>query len=471
MRASILLLLQMEARLNMRSMTAFFRMLGCALALLAIWNWPSAEAIPAFARKYQTSCQTCHIAFPKLNPFGMAFRLRGYHLPDETEDLIKEKPISLGAPAYKKLWPQTVWPSDMPGTVPLSLGTIFTDATERTTEEGESKTIKNDLRFPEEVAILSGGTLGESISFFGEIVFASEIGEIGVELEHAQVNFNGPFGSGHAFNVKVGRFMPEMTQSFSHGSVLTTEGPAALFGFVPISAHGGSEVGGEEGAGIALPHTVDGLEAYGILGHRILYSVGFSNGLGPGPDSMDGNSAKDVFGRAAFKIGGLPWDGEGYVASDKNWSELSMQVGVFGYRGNGKNIFFSGGDEGNLLEDRIFTRLGVDANLYIESLNLIAGYAHGEDEIANYVGTVSDVGKFRYNTWFIEGDYVLLPWLQPAVRYEWLDPGNKEAPKFERIVPNVTALIRANVKAYLEYQRNVGENDDYALLAGLRVLF
>ena len=454
----------------MRSMTAFFRMLGIALAFLAIWPWSSAEAIPAFARKYQTSCQTCHIAFPKLNPFGTAFRSRGYHLPDETEDLIKEKPVSLGAPAYKRVWPQTVWPSDIPGTVPLSLSTIFTDATERTTEEGESNTIKNDLRFPEEVSILSGGTLGESLSFFGEIVFASEVGEVGVELEHAQVNFNGPFGSGHAFNVKVGRFMPEITQPFLH-TLLTTEGPAAIFGFVPIAAHGGSEVGDEESAGIALPQSVDGLEAYGVLRHRILYSVGFSNGLGPGADSMDGNSAKDVYGKVAYKIGGLPLDGEGYVASDKNWSEMSFQLGAYAYRGNGKNIFFSNEENGDLLEDRNFTRLGVDANIFIKDLNVITGYAHGEDTIADYAEMAPDVGKFTYNAWFIEGDYVLLPWLQPSFRYEWLDPANKEAPNFKRVVPSVTALIRANVKSYLEYQRNVGTSDDYALLAGMRVLF
>jgi len=446
-------------------------MLLCSFALLLIWPWPKAEAIPAFARKYQTSCQTCHIAYPKLNPFGVAFRLRGYHLPDETEDQIKEEPVSLGAPAYKKVWPRTVWPSDMPGTVPLSLGTIFQDVTQRTTEEGESTTIKNDLHFPEEVAILSGGTLGESLSFFGEIVFASEAGEVGIELEHAQANFNGPFGSGHAFNLKVGRFMPELAQSFGHGSVLTSEGPASIFGFAPISAHGGSKIGSEEGAGIALPEGVDGLEAYGILNHRLLYSVGFSNGLGPGVDSVDGNSAKDVYGRVAYKMGGLPFDGEGYVDSDKNWSELSFQLGAFVYHGNGRNVFFSGDEEGNLLEDRSFTRLGVDANLYIKDLNLITGYVNGRDEIAEYVDSAPDVGKFIYNTWFLEGDYVLLPWLQPAVRYEWLDPANKDASNFKRIVPNLTALVRANVKAYLEYQRNLDENDDYVLLAGMRVLF
>lgn len=77
----------------------------------------TAEAIPAFARKYQTSCQTCHIAFPKLNPFGEVFRLHGYRIPEETEDMIRERPVQLGGPAFKRVWPDAVWPSDIPGTV------------------------------------------------------------------------------------------------------------------------------------------------------------------------------------------------------------------------------------------------------------------------------------------------------------------------------------------------------------------
>ena len=44
---------------------------GSMLLVLII---PSASAVPAFSRKYETACQTCHVGFPKLNPFGEAFR-------------------------------------------------------------------------------------------------------------------------------------------------------------------------------------------------------------------------------------------------------------------------------------------------------------------------------------------------------------------------------------------------------------
>ncbi|MGR3220210.1 MAG: hypothetical protein ACUZ8H_10390, partial [Candidatus Anammoxibacter sp.] len=42
----------------------------------------SISAIPYFARKYHTACDTCHFHFPKLNPFGEAFRKLGFRFPD-----------------------------------------------------------------------------------------------------------------------------------------------------------------------------------------------------------------------------------------------------------------------------------------------------------------------------------------------------------------------------------------------------
>ena len=82
----------------------------------------SAHAIPAFARKYGTSCTTCHTVYPKLNPFGEAFRRNGYRFPGKDSDVVKEDPVSLGRDAYKKVFPDAVWPGSLPGSVPLAFG-------------------------------------------------------------------------------------------------------------------------------------------------------------------------------------------------------------------------------------------------------------------------------------------------------------------------------------------------------------
>src|SRR5450631_2099810 len=94
---------------------------GLVLLALFLGLAAPASAFPIFARKYQTSCTTCHSVYPKLNPFGEAFRLNGYRMPKETEELIKQKPVSMGSEAYKRVWPDAVWPNELPGNAPLAV--------------------------------------------------------------------------------------------------------------------------------------------------------------------------------------------------------------------------------------------------------------------------------------------------------------------------------------------------------------
>src|SRR5262249_39133683 len=54
-------------------------------------------ALPLFARKYEMQCTQCHLAFPRLNAFGMQFRQNGYRLTGEKGDSpwdAKELPLS-----------------------------------------------------------------------------------------------------------------------------------------------------------------------------------------------------------------------------------------------------------------------------------------------------------------------------------------------------------------------------------------
>jgi hypothetical protein len=73
-----------------------------------------ARAVPSFARKYQTSCQTCHTVYPALNPFGEAFRRNGYRFPSQggsTDlDQVKSEMIPLGQDEYKAPFPDAGWP-------------------------------------------------------------------------------------------------------------------------------------------------------------------------------------------------------------------------------------------------------------------------------------------------------------------------------------------------------------------------
>ena len=79
------------------------------------------HAIPAFARMYGTSCNTCHLDFPKLNDFGKAFKDAGFKFPKGDESLLKIPPVMLGTPANKELWPNAIWPGTIPGIPPIGL--------------------------------------------------------------------------------------------------------------------------------------------------------------------------------------------------------------------------------------------------------------------------------------------------------------------------------------------------------------
>ena len=133
-----------------RFQSTLFRM-SAAVALVVLFSI-EADAIPAFARKYETSCMTCHTAFPKLNAFGEGFRRRGYRMPSGGFD-VKQAPVSMGAPAWKRIWPNAIWPSEIPATAPISFVVPFAA---NKTQEGLAN--KLDFAFPEGLQMVFGGT-------------------------------------------------------------------------------------------------------------------------------------------------------------------------------------------------------------------------------------------------------------------------------------------------------------------------
>jgi hypothetical protein len=473
----------MKRRLSRR---AFFQV--ACLAALAVVTFPlrSAEAVPAFARKYQTSCQTCHIVFPKLNAFGEAFRLRGYRLPGETEEMIKEKPVSLGAPAYKRLWPQAVWPGEIPGAVPLAVNITLADVNTSTlNDDGSVTSVKNDLQFPQEVNIFGAGTLGDHVSFFSEVTFGENSdGSVSVELEHAHMGLDSPFGPEDVFHFRVGKLAPNVVDGFQEMWISTDAGIDSLFNYNPIGVHGGTGLANDMSPmPISLPAIIRGVEAYGMIKHRMLWVAGLANGVGPSPSDttgrFDGNNAKDIYARFDYKIGGMGLDGDTggqpYVP-EKNWRDNSLRLGVFTYRGDASHIPFAVTEDGlqRNVEDEHFLRTGVYANWFFQDLNVFGVYLHGTDALnvfdAQTSALVSAIEP-DFHAWFAQADYVIYPWLQAGYRYETVTPADDSVETVRRGVFNVSALIRANVKAMVEYQRDLRQGENHSLNALLRFAF
>jgi hypothetical protein len=445
-------------------------------AVIAFGTFRPAAAVPVFARKYQTSCQTCHIAFPKLNAFGEAFRLNGYRMPAETDEEIKETPVSLGADAYKKMWPEMVYPGTIPGHVPIAINMKFADVYESSVDGTDRSITRNDFQFPQEVNLFTAGTLGSKFGFLGELTFEEGAG---VSIERAQFTANSLFGPEHTSNFKVGMFAPDLADGFQEMWLMTNNGIDTIFAYDPVGVRGGTGLA-EEANGISLPSSVKAIEYYGVAWHRFFYTVGVTNGLGAVPtvSGNDAHSSRDYYARFDWKFGGMGLDGDttGKNLPAENWRENSVRVGILAYRGDGADVGFAVTDEFGApftVQDRRYDRVGLYASWFWRDLNVFGVYLHGKDSL-----TVTDdetaAQNFidpTYDAWFVQADYVIKPPFQVSLRYESLKPGDPAAARIRFANANFTYLVRANIKLMLEYQEDLEETKNYNTAAVLRFAF
>lgn len=145
------------------------------VALLLAMPPRDAEAIPAFARKYDVSCSLCHTPVPTLNDFGEDFAGNGFQMAkgeelrdavdtgDELLTLMDRIPLAFRFDGYARANIN----SDLPST---------------------------DLETPWGIKLLSGGQIAPNISYY-MYFFMSEHGEV-AGLEDAYVQFSDIGGTG-----------------------------------------------------------------------------------------------------------------------------------------------------------------------------------------------------------------------------------------------------------------------------------
>ena len=403
-----------------------------------------AAAIPAFSRKYKTACMTCHTVFPKLSALGEAFRLNGYKLPDADELYVKDQPVSLGAEPYKKVFPQSIWPSDIPGMPPLSIrATGGVNVNSGDTNGTDSS--NTQFNFPGEIDLLAAGALGKDFSFFVNLAFTTESGTTTAEGQAWlmwQNLLSGILGKNH-LNIKAGN------------------------------------VGRQS---IALPNsrdensfTINGYQYQDVLG--LGPQPGFQvNGFGSRwryyagiVQANSDSSSKDYYGGLSFKIGGLGYDGSGLKSEEGGlttspsgfWRDDSILFGLFGYRGfTGQNA-----DKDD--------RYGADLRINFKDFSLGGGYIREKADASTSApvdttatgamkrlfeltqrrfslldeSTATDTTK---NLWFAEGHYFIFPWLIPYARYEALTVDTNDQDQ-ARIIGGLAFLLRANIKLNVEY--------------------
>ena len=165
-----------------------------------------AQAIPAFARKYEVNCTVCHTRIPRLNRTGERFLENGYQLPGtEDGDTIKKS----------RLGDLTL------GDVTNYLGFRLRGNVLRTVDYARHASGTNidsnpedrtELGFPEVFSIFTAGTITNNVGFFAEVESNLEEDETGVERAFLTFNNLASHDWGH---LRVGKLDPSAYSSYA----------------------------------------------------------------------------------------------------------------------------------------------------------------------------------------------------------------------------------------------------------------
>lgn len=156
-------------------LTGMKRIIPAIVVLAIVFTCANdASAIPAFARKYQFSCSTCHAPFPRLKPFGEEFAGRGFRL----EKADAEPPRA----TYDVGDPLLMLTRDFPIAARLEGFAAYHSDSDAET----------DFETPWVFKILSGGPLSDRVAYY--LYFIVEKGET-VGVEDAYLQYNRLFGA------------------------------------------------------------------------------------------------------------------------------------------------------------------------------------------------------------------------------------------------------------------------------------
>jgi hypothetical protein len=451
----------MRKRTSVRHLVLAFSIFSCALATF-FSSIRSASAVPSFARKYGTSCLTCHTVYPALNPFGEAFRRDGYRFPSQNgstdSDAEKAETIALGQEEYKKTFPDSVWPDKIAANLPLSAmmnGSVAANLPGSDAKAAAGNTF-TWAGLSAEFHLFGAGSFDDNVTYFSQLTIPDD-GTI--EIETAYVLWNDVVGPRHAVNLWLGRLMSPQINSFGlHSSYLNDT-------FLPaVTVAGLYNPAGSFTLGQG--HS-DGIEANGIIGHRFDWSVGWiASSVGGG---LGLPNAEDVYAHIGVKSGGVALDGEGIYGPNapdpaKPWAEKAITVDAFAYHGlsvfdNGTGNV-AGGISGAVAQRDTFNALGGSMRAQWDSLILNTGVQlerhsrpyPGAPASADAAGNVtpgapdrtSGTAVLQYN----ELDYIVFPWLVPGVRTEFtrLNIESSSPGSLLRIMPGVATLVRPNIK-------------------------
>ena len=383
------------------------------------------SALPIFARRYETSCITCHVIPPKLNAFGVAFRNNGFRIPLNEEKFVKAPDVALGAPAWKKLWPKAVWPGAIPGVPPIAIR-VLSDVNFR-----PSTPVNVNFDFPNGVAAYFAGAAGDTVSYFGSIFLLGSTNQLFLDRAYAQFRLAPDSAGQNWLTLKLGR-IDTRAEPFSNTFRRTTAQNFGVGDFRVTPTGFGFR---DHDAGIEAWGAVTGPDNRG----GVEYAVGLVQGTNGRPEN---NNFKDYYGAISYKIGGLGVVGSRTETDEQpntaeGYTENAIAFGVFAYRGKSQPAITG------VSEDWLM-RSGFRLDAWLKDLNVFGAGVFGEDELRG-----SAPGKITSSSIMAEADYRVLPWVMPTFRFEKTNFSDGRRNVIE-MIPAVSVLVRANVRILTE---------------------
>ena len=457
----------------MASLTAVVVVLWVMLASV-----PKTSAIPAFSRKYGTSCTTCHNNYPELNDFGEAFKKNGFKFPKDDETFVKQDPVMLGSKAQKEAFPEAVYPGQIPGTIPIAFrysGFFNWNAAQPAAAVQPNGpypfVARTDLFAPNTFTMIAAGSFGDNLSFWidddistGGSGAAGGLGDGYLKYNDLGRFFHLPT---NALNVRFGQFELDLPFTQARTIYLSDYDIYDQVGF------GGVQGTANNPFTLGAPQRAIEFGGYPNNGN-FSWSVAIVNGANDGP-ALRGQ--KDVYVRASYKFN-LERDPESRHAIQAAGptgprDHTSLRVGGFYYYGT--NVQNNGSilnADGTLPFGAIpsfrepFYRVGGDLRFKYRKLELLGLGMGGHDN--NHIadteaGTLTGTRAVTYTGGFVAGNYWIYPWLIATMRYDFVNSpadfanGISEHRTRNRFSPGFQVLVRANIKIAGEYQYHWGQ--------------
>lgn len=440
--------------------------LGVVLVVGAIQTTPS-YAIPAFARKYQTSCTTCHNSFPELNDFGEAFKKNGFKFPKDDESFVKEPPVMLGAKAQKDAFPEAVYPGEIPGSIPIGFrysGYFNWNKKQPPALQATGFVPRTDLFAPNTFTIISAGSMGTNLSFWidDDLSTGGSGADGGLGDGYLKYNDLGRFFKlpKDSLNVRFGQFELDLPftqartiyasdfdvydQANVAGPLGTTNNP-----FVLGTPQRGIEFGGYPNDG------------------NFSWSVAVINGNN---DSPAARNTKDVYLRVSQRFN-LERDAESRheiraAGPTGPRDHTSIRFGAFYYHGT--NVLNYGAATYSFLGtiQEPFYRTGGDIRFKYRNVELFGLGMVGHDDnhfVDTETETIVPVHAVTFTGGFAGANWWLFPWMMATMRYDFVNSptdfanGVSQYRTRNRFSPGFQILVRANIKIVGEYEHHWGE--------------